>query len=208
MFTGIVEEIGTVLEISSDKITINCSKVLNETKVGDSISVNGVCLTVTSIGKNFFKADVSQETSKITTLSALKNNSEVNLERALTLSARLGGHIVSGHIDTIGKISKVSKLSDFYELTISFDSEYNKYVVRKGSITVDGISLTIADCESGCVTIAVIPHTYSNTVLKNLSVGDKINIEFDILAKYVEKNLYSRDNSNITNNFLAENGFV
>lgn len=208
MFTGIIEEIGVVKLISSDNITIFCTKVLEDTKSGDSISVNGVCLTVTKLTENSFSADVSPETLRVTSLSSLKNGSEVNLERALTLSSRLGGHIVSGHIDTVGKINKIVKLSEFYEISVSFDRKFSNYVVKKGSIAINGISLTVADCTEDIVTIAVIPHTFDMTVLKQLNTGDFVNIEFDVLAKYVEKKLSSSDNNNITVDFLVENGFL
>ncbi|MCR5266704.1 MAG: riboflavin synthase [Cyanobacteria bacterium RUI128] len=207
MFTGIIEEIGTVSSVSSDKITIKCSKILSDSKLGDSISVNGVCLTATDIGDNYFSANISPETMRVTALSELKNGYKVNLERALQLSSRLGGHIVSGHIDTVGKISKISKLSDYYEITVSFDKKYNNYVVKKGSISINGISLTIAECGNGFITTAIIPHTYDSTVLNTLKTDSNVNIEFDILAKYIEKKLSSSDNSNITVDFLAENGF-
>ena len=208
MFTGIIEEVGTVVSVSSNKITIQCIKVLKNTEIGDSISVNGVCLTVTSINKDSFCADISPETLRVTTLKNLRNSSIVNLERALTLSSRLGGHFVSGHIDTVGKVSKISKFSDFYEISISFNTGFHKYFVKKGSISINGISLTIANCGDNFVTLAIIPHTYNMTVLKDTAVGDEVNIEFDILSKYVEKNLYSRDNNNVTIDLLAENGFI
>ena len=208
MFTGIVEEIGIVKAISSNKITIECSKILDDIKLGDSIAVNGVCLTVTEFDANYFNADISPETFKVTALKELSNGSTINLERALKLSDRLGGHIVSGHIDTIGKIHQISKNKDFYDLKIEFNNEYQKYVVKKGSITINGISLTIADIKNNIVTIAVIPHTYENTMLKDLKNNDNVNIEFDILAKYVEKNLLSKDNNNITMDLLERNGFV
>lgn len=208
MFTGIVEEIGIVKAISSNKITIECSNILDDIKLGDSIAVNGVCLTVTEFGANYFNADISPETFKITALKELSSGSAINLERALKLSDRLGGHIVSGHIDTIGKIHQISKNNDFYDLKIEFNNEYQKYVVKKGSITINGISLTIAEIKNNIVTIAVIPHTYENTMLKDLKNNDNVNIEFDILAKYVEKNLLSKDNNNITMDLLERNGFV
>ncbi len=208
MFTGIIEEIGTVKSISTDKITINCSKVLKDSKLGDSIAVNGVCLTITDIISDGFTADISPETLKVTNLSDINSGDIVNLEQALTLSSRLGGHIVSGHIDTVGKVSKLSKFNDFYELTVNFSEEYSKYIIKKGSITVNGISLTIAECGKDFVTIAVIPHTFDMTVLKEVKTGCNVNLEFDILAKYVEKNLSSSNNSNISLDFLAQNGFV
>lgn len=208
MFTGIVEEIGIIRSITDKNICIECSKVLENTKVGDSISVNGVCLTVTTLSKDCFTADVSPETLKVSSLSDLRCGDSVNLERALLLTDRLGGHIVSGHIDTIGSVSVLSKNNNFYNLKVCFNSIYRKYIVKKGSISINGISLTIADSGDDFVTIAIIPHTFENTALKVLKKGDNVNIEFDILAKYVEKNLLSTDNSNITMNFLERNGFV
>lgn len=208
MFTGIVEELGVVYSITPNKITIKCSEVLKETKLGDSIAVNGICLTVTDIGADSFCADISPETYNVTTMSEIKTGDFVNLERALTLSTRLGGHIISGHIDTVGYIKKLSSNSDFYELTVCFDKNYSKYVIKKGSISINGISLTVADCGNDFVTIAVIPHTYNMTVLKRLKIGSKVNVEFDILAKYVEKNLSSSDNKGVTIDLLAENGFL
>lgn len=208
MFTGIIEEVGKVNSISSDKITINCSKVLDEIQLGDSISVNGVCLTVTNFGTDYFTADISKETIKVTNLSDTKSGDFVNLERALTLSSRLGGHIVTGHIDTVGKISGLVNSGEFYELNIKFDKSFCKYVAKKGSVSVNGISLTVADCTEDSLKIAIIPHTYNTTALRFLNSGDSVNLEFDILAKYVEKNLLSSNNSSITADFLAENGFV
>ncbi len=208
MFTGIIEETGVIQSITSNSISIQCEKVLENTKVGDSIAVNGVCLTVTQLKESSFLADVSPETFKVTMLGELQKGDCVNLERALLLSDRLGGHIVSGHIDTVGLISNLSKNNDFYDLMVNFDSKYKKYIVKKGSISINGISLTIAECGDNFVTIAVIPHTFENTALKMLNKGKNVNVEFDILAKYVEKNLLSADNSNITMNFLERNGFV
>ena len=208
MFTGIVEETGKIKAITNSSICISASKVLEDTKIGDSIAVNGVCLTVTDLKQNEFNADISQETLKVTALSELKSGSNVNLERALTLSSRLGGHIVSGHIDAVGKIYSVSQEKEFYNISIEFPSEFKKYVVKKGSITINGISLTIAEENENIVTIAIIPHTYNNTALKDLKTGSNVNIEFDILAKYVEKNLSTKNNSNISVDFLQRNGFV
>ncbi len=208
MFTGIVEETGKIKAITNSSICISASKVLEDTKIGDSIAVNGVCLTVTDLKQNEFNADISQETLKVTALSELKNGSNVNLERALTLSSRLGGHIVSGHIDAVGKIYSISQEKEFYNISIEIPNEFKKYVVKKGSITINGISLTIAEENENIVTIAIIPHTYNNTALKDLKTGSNVNIEFDILAKYVEKNLSTKNNSNISVDFLQRNGFV
>lgn len=208
MFTGIVEETGRIKTITNSSICISASKVLEDTKLGDSIAVNGVCLTVTDIRQNEFNADISQETLKVTALNELKSGSNVNLERALNLNSRLGGHIVSGHIDTVGKIYSISQEKEFFNISIEFPNEFKKYVIKKGSITINGISLTIAEENENIVTIAIIPHTYNNTVLKDLKIGSNVNIEFDILAKYVEKNLSTKNNSNISVDFLQRNGFV
>lgn len=210
MFTGIVEEIGAIKSIREDSIFISCNKILEDIHIGDSISVDGVCLTVTKFDKTGFAADISYETRKITKLFDLKNNDKVNLERAMSLSSRFGGHIVSGHIDCVGRVLSILKTNKFYELTIEIPSEeYSAYFVKKGSISIDGISLTIADCSKTRITLAVIPHTYENTNMNTYNVNDKLNIEFDILAKYVEKNLLMTDNkNNITEDFLKANGFA
>ena len=208
MFTGIIEELGKILVITDKKIAISAQTVLNGTKTGDSIAVNGVCLTVTGINKNGFDADISPETLKVTALGQLKTGSSVNLERALPADGRFGGHIVSGHIDNKGKCISVNKVSDFYDLNIELTDDCAKYIVKKGSITVNGISLTIADINNNVIKIAVIPHTFENTNLKTLQSGDFVNIETDILAKYVEKFLSTSDNkSRISLEFLQENGF-
>jgi len=215
MFTGIIEELGKIksfeLLSNSAKLTIECENILSDIKIGDSISVNGVCQTVIEFDSPSFSVMLSDETLKVTTFSYAKTGDFVNLERALTLNSRLGGHIVSGHIDCIGKLIKIEKLSDFYNLEFEIPLNQAKYVVYKGSITVNGISLTVANVNDNTFTVAIIPHTYDNTVLKYLKTGDSVNIETDILGKYVEKLLGFGDNktkSNISMEFLKENGFV
>lgn len=207
MFTGIIEEIGKISSITKSTITIKSKTVLEDAKLGDSIAVNGVCLTIVDLKKDEFTANVSEETFKITNFSELKSGDFVNLERALSLSSRLGGHIVTGHIDTVGEIVSIINKNEFYDLSVKFDKNFENYVVKKGSITINGISLTIADINNNSVSVAIIPHTFNNTILNTLKSKDSVNIEFDILAKYVEKNLSTKDNS-ITMNFLEENGFV
>lgn len=207
MFTGIIEEIGKISSITKSTITIKSKTVLEDAKLGDSIAVNGVCLTIVDLKKDEFTANISDETFKITNFSEFKSGDFVNLERALTLNSRLGGHIVTGHIDTVGEIVSIIDKNEFYDLSIKFDKNFENYVVKKGSITINGISLTIADINNNTVSVAIIPHTFNNTILKTLKSKDSINIEFDILAKYVEKNLSTKNNS-ITMNFLEENGFV
>lgn len=210
MFTGIVEEVGQIKSIGSDSISVLCREILSDIKVGDSVAVDGVCLTVTTFDNNGFVADVSSETKNVTKLSGLNTNDLVNLERAMLLTSRFGGHIVSGHVDCVAQIAKFDKVGEFYNLEIVLPSnEFKNYIVKKGSITIDGISLTIADCSDMTLRVAVIPHTYENTALKTYTKGTKVNIEFDILAKYVEKNLLMNYNSNnITEDFLKDNGFM
>ena len=208
MFTGIIEEIGEILSITSDKITIKCVTVLEDTKLGDSIAVNGVCLTVTKLLEQGFVADVSPQTLKVTTLSKLQNKTPVNLERAMKADGRFGGHMVSGHIDGLGKIFDIKNNGQFYDLKIELNPEQSKYVIKKGSIAINGISLTIAGVNRNEITLAIIPHTYENTCLKTLKTGDFVNIEVDIMAIYVEKFLSTRDNkSRISLEFLQEHGF-
>lgn len=213
MFTGIVEEIGIVksLEFKANgaKIVIGCQKVIEDVKIGDSIAIDGVCQTVIAFNSSEFSAEISDETLKVTTLGDLKSGNTVNLERALTLSSRLGGHIVSGHVDCMGKFTNIEKLSDFYNLQFEIPEEQEKYVVYKGSITINGVSLTVANIVDNIVSVAIIPHTYNNTSLKDLKLGQDVNIETDILGKYVEKFLSAKDNKKgISMNFLQENGFV
>ena len=208
MFTGIIEETGKIQSITSNKIVVECVLVLENTKLGDSIAVNGVCLTVTSLTPNSFSADISPETCKITSLGNLLKGSLVNLERAMKCDGRFGGHIVSGHIDSLAQCIEIKNLGEFYEIKFEIPPEIAKYTIKKGSITIDGISLTIAEVKESLVTVAIIPHTYENTNLKTLKTRDYVNIEVDVLAKYVEKFLSSSDNkSRISLEFLQEHGF-
>lgn len=213
MFTGIIEEIGKILSFQRNShgatIEVECSIVLEDVKIGDSIAINGVCQTVTEISSESFKARVSDETLKVTNFENLNKGSVVNIERALTLNSRLGGHIVSGHVDCTARFTGIKQLSEFYDLEFEFPQELAKYIVKKGSITINGISLTVADIYKNKFKVAIIPHTFENTNLKYLNVGDYVNIETDILGKYVEKMLLSKDNdSKISMTFLQENGFV
>lgn len=214
MFTGIVEEIGIVKNFSKTsgnaELCVSCHKVLDGTKLGDSIAINGVCQTVVDIQQSSFTVQISNETLSVTNLSRLQSGEKVNLERALTLSSRLGGHIVSGHVDSQGKLLNIQKHSDFYDLEFEIPTSQAKYIVQKGSITINGISLTVAKVTDNKIKIAIIPHTYTNTNLCELKSGDYVNIETDILGKYVEKILSAKDNINnsISMEFLEENGFV
>ena len=208
MFTGLIEEVGKIQCITSNKIIVECKTVLENTKVGDSIALNGVCLTATKIEPKSFTADVSPETFRVSALETLKNGSLVNLERAMPANGRFGGHIVSGHIDGLGKIIDIQKNGNFYDIKIELNPNESKYVIKKGSITIDGISLTVADIDQDIINLAVIPHTYENTNLKSLKRNDFVNIEADITAKYIEKFLSTSDNkSRISLEFLQEHGF-
>lgn len=217
MFTGIVEEIGIISSmkngINSSKLTITCNEVLEETKMGDSICTNGVCLTVTNISKNTFEADVMAETIRKSNLGTLNIGSKVNLERALSLNTRLGGHLVSGHIDGIGHITSIKEEDNALWISIKASTDILKYIIYKGSISIDGISLTVAYVDDDIFKVSIIPHTLQKTILLSKSVGDSVNLECDVIGKYVEKllginNINKKENSCISENFLKENGFL
>ena len=216
MFTGIVEEKGKVKSIKkgakSAILSIEGNKIFEDVHLGDSIAVNGVCLTVTSYSKNVFTADVMNETLKRSSLGSLKNGSEVNLERAMAANGRFGGHIVSGHIDGTGVISDMSKDDIAIWVTISTTAEILRLIVEKGSIAIDGISLTVARVSNTDFAVSVIPHTGANTTLLDKKVGDVVNLENDITGKYIEKLLglskeEKKPESRITKDFLTKYGF-
>ena len=189
MFTGIIEELGTIKSITTSgevmQLNITANKVLADVKLGDSIAVNGACLTVTSFTKNMFSVDVMPETFRATSLSKLQVGSGVNLERSLAVGDRLGGHFVTGHVDGIGTITKITPCDNAQNYTISLDKELLKYCIYKGCITVDGTSLTIFGVNPDGVDLALIPHTLANSVIGSKKVGDIVNIECDMLGKYV-----------------------
>jgi len=197
MFTGIIEELGKLAGIQhipgGKRLKFSAKSVLSDAKIGDSISVNGVCLTVSNIELDSFTAEAVGETLKKSTLDLLKPGTVVNLERALRLSDRLGGHIVLGHVNGIGQVSQIRKLGDNYHLVVNLPTELRKFAVPEGSIAVDGISLTIAHVQNGQVTISVIPHTFAHTNLQSVKTGQAVNIETDILARYMEGLLGGKD---------------
>lgn len=213
MFTGIVEEIGIISGIKQGKnseiLTIKAKKVLEDTKIGDSIAVNGICLTVTALSSDSFTADVMHETINRSSLSKLKYGSKVNLERAMPVNGRFGGHIVSGHVDGTGTIINIKPDDNAIWYKIQVNQQILKYIVEKGSITIDGISLTVAKVSETDFSISAIPHTVEQTILKEKRQGDIVNLETDILAKYIEKLLNPTQNeqSKITKEFLLEHGF-
>lgn len=197
MFTGIVEEIGKIKSFNGEKLVVECKKVLENTQLGDSIAIDGCCQTVVDLTSNTFSTDVSTETLKI--IKGFKAGELVNLERALTPESRMGGHIVQGHVDGVARY--------LGEMRFEVPKELDKYIVYKGSIAINGVSLTVAQNERNTFAVAIIPHTLKNTNLKTLKTGDFVNIETDIVGRYVEKFLSTKDN-NLTEDFLKENGFM
>ena len=214
MFTGIVEEIGVVKAIAkgthSIKLSIKAKKVLENTQLGDSIAVNGVCLTVTFLASDYFIADVMPESMR-KNMGLLKIGDKVNLERALTLSSRLGGHIVSGHIDGTAKIIEMKKDDNATRITLTANDRILKYIISEGSVALDGVSLTVAHLGEDNFTVSLIPHTSEVTTLLSKSVGSIINVENDVVGKYVERLLsFKQDkpkSSSLSLDFLRENGF-
>lgn len=215
MFTGIVEEIGKIQNVKrntkSSVLAIKCKKIFEDIHIGDSVSVNGVCLTVTTFNNEIFTADVMNETLSRSSLGNLKKGSYVNLERAMSANGRFGGHIVSGHIDGTGKIIKIEKDDNAIWYTMTVEENLIKYIVEKGSIAIDGISLTVAKVNEKNFSVSIIPHTAQETILSHRLVGDIVNIENDVIGKYVEKLITFGKNkkyeSNITMDFLINNGF-
>jgi riboflavin synthase len=212
MFTGIIEETGTVKSVekrgTSGRITVVAEKCVQGIKDGDSVAVDGACLTVVAIGPGSFTADLSEETLKTTTLTGLKSGDRVNLEKALTLSSPIGGHLVTGHIDGMGTIVRKTQQGGYVELEVDVPAPLLSQMVKKGSVALDGISLTIAGLTPGGFWAAVIPHTLKLTTLDGKTEGGKVNIETDIIAKYVERFLKGGGTGGITEGFLAKHGFL
>ena len=196
MFTGIIEELGRIESLEArgtgSRLRVCATIVTSDLREGDSVNVNGVCLTAIQPASGGFAADVSPETLRRSSLGALKPNALVNLERAMQPTSRLGGHIVQGHVDGIGEIESLELLGDEnWWLRVRFPAELDRYLVFKGSIAIDGISLTVAEVENGIVSVTIIPHTYKHTNLQQTRAGDQVNLESDVIAKYVEKMLSS-----------------
>ncbi len=191
MFTGLIEETGRIKSIRPEgggyRIVVSATKITSDLNVDDSVAVNGVCQTVVACDSHSFEAVAVEETLRKTTLNRLRAGDSVNLERALRLSDRLGGHFVQGHIDCIGRIHSIVKERTAVNLWVSFPNEFSKYIVNTGSICVNGVSLTSARVEGNRFMVAVIPHTWENTTFKTAKVGDAVNLEFDIIGKYLEK---------------------
>jgi riboflavin synthase len=214
MFTGIIEDKGKVIRVEyrgqAKRLTLEMPRDLTEIQLGDSININGVCLTVVEQKGQAIRVDLSPETLQRITLAEMNEGEEVNLERALKLSDRLGGHIVTGHIDGIGVITDKRKEKDFLSLRIRIPQSVSRYVVQKGSIAIDGISLTVNECQGEEIQITLIPYTIKKTTLVDKKVGDRVNIEADILGKYVEKmvNQRSKKSEGVDLSFLKEHGFI
>ncbi|MEC9485627.1 MAG: riboflavin synthase [Candidatus Izemoplasma sp.] len=212
MFTGIIEEIGTIKYIKkrpkSVSLTVSANKVIDGTQLGDSIATNGVCLTVTDLKQESFDVDVMYETLEKTAIKHIAVGSKVNLERALTPSTRMGGHIVSGHVDGIGKIKQKQQVGIATKYTISVAESLSRYIVSKGSVAIDGISLTVIDVTPTSFTVSLIPHTKNETTLHDKTIGDTVNIENDIVGKYIEKFMNTASTSKgITQEVLRKYGY-
>lgn len=213
VFTGIIEEIGTVAVIQRGRhsavLKIHAKTVLEDTKIGDSIAVNGVCLTVTELFSDSFMADVMHETLDRSALARTVCGSRVNLERAMPAYGRFGGHIVAGHVDGVGKITRIRRDDTAVWYTVEAGAEVLRYIVEKGSVALDGISLTVADVTGKNFSISAIPHTVRQTVLQERREGDLVNVETDVIGKYIEKLMCTapQKKSVITREYLLENGF-
>lgn len=219
MFTGIIEGVGRLIVKRTVgggmAFDIEAGFDLNEPKEGESIAVSGVCLTAYNMRERRFSADVSPETLSRTRLGSLRQGSNVNLERALKLSDRLGGHLVSGHVDSMATVKSRQELGDYTLFDFSMPDTLDRYLIEKGSITIDGVSLTVNSCGSGSFSVSVIPHTLAVTTLGEIKAGDKVNVEVDILGKYIEKllvtpsqNSESAGSGQINAEFLAKHGFM
>lgn len=209
MFTGIIEEVGRVESISkghkSAKLTLSAKKIMGDLKLGDSVATNGVCLTVTSLSQHSFTADVMNETLRRSSLEQLKTGSQVNLERALPANGRFGGHIVTGHIDGTGTISHIKRDDIAIWYTIKTSAEIMRYIIEKGSIAIDGISLTVAKVAADSFAVSVIPHTVKETILAQKQIGSTVNLENDLVGKYIEKLIQNKQP--MTREFLQNHGF-
>ena len=212
MFTGIVEEVGKIVSVNSGGdsavLTIQGNKIFEDMKLGDSIAVNGVCLTVTDFQRNIFSVDVMKETLARSSLAAAKAGTLVNLERAMMANGRFGGHIVSGHIDGTGEIMDIKKESNAIWYKIKTPEKLMRYIIEKGSITIDGISLTVARLDAGWFQVSIIPHTAKSTVLSGKKVGDRVNLENDLVGKYIEKLLFEPKASPIKENTITRDMLV
>ncbi len=213
MFTGLIEEVGKIKSIIKEKnglrITISSNKILDDIKIDDSVAVNGTCLTVVAFDKISFTVQAVKESVSLTTLQFMKTGALVNTERALRLDSRLGGHIVQGHVDGVGEVTKIINNGLSIDYFIKADTSLEKYIIKKGSITLDGVSLTVTDIKNNIISVSIIPHTVKNTIIESWKIGSKINIETDVLGRYIEKLLTGKidTSSNLTLDRLSELGY-
>ena len=213
MFTGIIQAQGNIKEIrASNKgavFVLNSNSLdLSDVTIGDSIAVNGVCLTVTQLDKNYFSSDVSQETLNCTTFSQLKKGQNINLEKSLRLNQGVDGHIVSGHVDGVGKITLIAIEGDSTRMKIKVDDNLIKYIAKKGSICINGVSLTVNEIDGNVFDVNIVPHTFSVTTLDELKVNSQVNIEIDIIARHIEQLLNQRTDERIDKALLIKNGYL
>ena len=213
MFTGIIQAQGNIKEIrASNKgavFVLNSNSLdLSDISIGDSIAVNGVCLTVTQLDKNYFSADVSQETLNCTTFSQLKKGQNINLEKSLRLNQGVDGHIVSGHVDGVGKITLIAIEGDSTRMKIKVDDNLIKYIAKKGSICINGVSLTVNEIDGNVFDVNIVPHTFSVTTLDELKVNSQVNIEIDIIARHIEQLLNHKTSARIDKALLIKNGYL
>ncbi|MBU3021895.1 riboflavin synthase [Aestuariibacter sp. A3R04] len=219
MFTGIIQALGTIRSLENRgediRLTVASEKLdMSDVALGDSIATNGVCLTVTAFGKDYYCADVSAETIRYTGFAHYQAGSRVNLEKAMRPTDRFGGHIVSGHVDGVGEVSRINKHADYVEIWIKAPTQLAKYIAHKGSITVDGVSLTVNDVDGAAFMLWIIPHTLQETVIGTYRPGSKVNLEVDVVARYLERLMLGdkaaepNSQSDISMAFLAEHGFL
>ena len=212
MFTGIIRAVGSVRRVehrgTGARLTVACPEVVSDIEISDSMAVNGVCLTVTEGLADGFAADVSEETLSRSSLSQLGAGAPVNVETSLRLGDKLGGHLVFGHVDGLGTIVNLRRVGEFYDLGVEFPTNLARYITEKGSISVDGISLTVASLAGPRFSVAVIPFTFDQTNLRDRRVGERVNLEVDMLARYVERMLRSGESGELSKDFLSEHGFA
>jgi riboflavin synthase len=218
MFTGIIEAVGTISSLDNlgqdIRLTVQAGKMdMSDVHIGDSIATNGVCLTVVDKGDNYYKADVSAETIKYTGFAHYQSGSSVNLEKAMRTDSRFGGHIVSGHVDGVGEVESITEHTRYVEVWVKAPDELAKYIAHKGSITVDGVSLTVNEVNGASFMLWLIPHTLKETVIGRYKVGTQVNLEVDVIARYLERLMLgdkaaSNEKSDISMGFLAEHGFL
>lgn len=211
MFTGIIEGIGTITKVDRRKddltLSVDVGKHIEKPVIGESIALNGVCLTVVKIEKSYLAFDVSMETINRTTFAGVSVGDKVNLERAMRLGDRVGGHLVSGHVDSVAPIIKIAPAGEGYDIEVGIDPAGMRYIIEKGSIALSGISLTVATKKTASIAVAIIPHTFKETTLSLLKPGSALNVEYDMIAKYVE-NFVKPENGGIGKDFLTQHGFM